>query len=286
MPVRSWERGLHQLIEAKEGCALTDKRTTLARLTYQRLFRRYIRLSGMTGTGAEVAREMKAVYGLDVVRIPLYRPLRRVMAPPSLHLTAEAKWRHVVEAAAAAQAAGRAVLIGTRSVAASEHVSALLNQRGVAHALLNAKQDRSEADVIAQAGRARAVTVATNMAGRGTDIPCAPDVLRNGGLHVILCQLNASARIDRQFAGRAGRQGQAGSVRRMLALDFPLVRKAWPAAWLRWLASRGSASSLANVTLGLAQRRESFTHPNERVKLCRVATLVERDLNFSRQVQP
>jgi preprotein translocase subunit SecA len=123
------------------------------------------------------------------------------------------------------------------------------------------------------------------MAGRGTDIACAPEVLERGGLHVILCQVNASPRIDRQFVGRAGRQGQPGSVQRLAALDFALLQRWWPAWWLRALARREIPQVLAKLTLSYAQARQSFTERYQRVKLCRIAASEERDLTFSRQVQ-
>jgi preprotein translocase subunit SecA len=265
MPDRSWERGLHQLIEAKEGCALTDRRITLARLTYQRLFKRYIRLSGMTGTGAEVAREIKQVYGLDVVRIPLYRPLLRKQAEPMLCETADDKWARVVASAAAAQQAGRAVLIGTRSVAASEHISALLTQGGVQHALLNAKQDRAEADVITNAGQAGAVTVATNMAGRGTDIKLGEGVSEAGGLHVILTEYHESSRVDRQLFGRCGRQGDPGSCEAIVSLQDDIFVVCAPQAteWVRsWIAQSRQVPSwmvnwLRQRAQGVAEARNS-----------------------------
>ena len=143
MPDRSWERGLHQMIEAKEKCELTLPRETLARLTYQRLFRRYIRLAGMTGTAREVAGEIRSVYGLDVVRIPLHRPSRRAYGRPRIFRTRDEKWQAVADSVQRMVVeAGRPVLIGTRSVKASEEISAVLAERGIEHALLNAKQDQ------------------------------------------------------------------------------------------------------------------------------------------------
>ncbi|HKM70276.1 MAG TPA: preprotein translocase subunit SecA [Stellaceae bacterium] len=220
MPDRSWERGLHQLIEAKEDCESTQQRETLARLTYQRLFRRYIRLAGMTGTAREVAREIRSVYGLDVVRIPLHRPSQRVYRRPRVCGTHAEKWREVaaiVERLAIAE--GRPVLIGTRSVRASEEISAVLHQREIDHALLNAKQDQEEAGIVALAGQPSRVTVATNMAGRGTDIRLGEGVAENGGLHVILTEYHESRRIDRQFFGRCARQGDPGSCEAIVSLE-------------------------------------------------------------------
>ncbi len=223
MPDRSWERGMHQLIEVKEGCEPTEQRETLARITYQRLFRRYVRLSGMTGTAKEVAREIRAVYDLGVVRIPLHRPSQRRYGRPRVYLTKAEKWCHVlgsVERLALGQ--GRPVLIGTRSVGASEEISAILTARGIDHALLNARQDAQEAEIVADAGQPRRITVATNMAGRGTDIKLGPGVAANGGLHVILTEYHESRRIDRQLFGRCARQGDRGSCEAIVSLQDEL----------------------------------------------------------------
>ena len=236
MPDRSWERGLHQLIEAKEGCALTERRETLARMTYQRLFRRYIRLSGMTGTASEVTREIKSVYRLGVARIPLHKPSRRIHGRGCVCATLEQKWNttaDIVERLAVA--GGRPVLVGTRSVKASEEISAILAQRGIEHALLNAKQDESEADVIALAGHQARVTVATNMAGRGTDIQLGPGVAEKGGLHVILTEYHESRRIDRQLFGRCARQGDPGSCEAIVSLEDEIFTVYAPAA-SRWVS--------------------------------------------------
>jgi preprotein translocase subunit SecA len=220
MPDRSWERGLHQIIEVKEGCEPTPRRETLARLTYQRLFRRYIRLAGMTGTAREVAREIGSVYGLDVVHIPLHRPLQRRYGGERVYATRAEKWRTVAEVVEnLCISAHRPVLIGTRSVQASEEVSAVLTERGITHALLNAKQDQMEASIIALAGQASRVTVATNMAGRGTDVLLGPGVAERGGLHVILTEYHDSRRVDRQLFGRCARQGDAGSCEAIVSLE-------------------------------------------------------------------
>jgi len=220
MPDRAWEQGLHQMIEVKEGCALTDRRETLARITYQRLFRRYLRLSGMSGTASEVAAEIRSVYRLDVVPIPLHRPSRRRWLPHRLMRSEALKWREVVRRVAkVAQGEGRPVLIGTRSVQASEAISAALADAGIEHALLNAKQDDVEAGIVGQAGQMGRVTVATNMAGRGTDILLGPQVEALGGLHVILTEFHESPRVDRQLFGRCARQGDSGSCEAIVSLD-------------------------------------------------------------------
>jgi preprotein translocase subunit SecA len=261
---RSWERGLQQLIEVKEGCEVTDRKTTLARITYQRLFRRYLRLSGMSGTAMEVAPELEAVYGLKVVPIPTNRPVRRKNLGVQLYATRAEKWNAVAERVQSLQSTGRAVLIGTRSVAASEELSAVLAAREIEHVVLNARQDDEEAKIIADAGQAGRATVATNMAGRGTDIHLAPDVADRGGLHVILTEFHESRRIDRQLFGRCARQGDPGSCEAIVSLEDELLTRhagdlaalfrrryrgdnrrlpAWPAMLLRSVAQRAAESA-------------------------------------------
>lgn len=220
MPDRSWEHGLHQLVEAKEGCEITGKKQTLARITYQRFFRRYIRLGGMTGTAAEAATEIKQTYGLDSIAIPTHRPLRRRYFGCRVFKTASDRWDTVVASAIKmSQGEERPVLIGTRSVQASEHLSSLLEAAGVRHRVLNARQDREEAEIIAGAGAPGRVTVATNMAGRGTDIRLTPEAAAAGGLHVILTEFHETARVDRQLFGRSARQGDPGSCESIVSLE-------------------------------------------------------------------
>jgi preprotein translocase subunit SecA len=222
MPDRSWERGLHQLIESKESCAITERHHTLARITYQRFFRRYLHLCGMTGTAVETAGELRAVYGLRVVRIPTNRPLQRTDLGARSFPTTARKWNATVESAKAATRKNRAVLIGTRSVDASEQVGELLREAGLRPVVLNARQDQQEAEIVAGAGQPGRVTVATNMAGRGTDIQLHPATREAGGLHVILTEHHESRRIDRQLFGRAARQGDPGSYECIVALDDEL----------------------------------------------------------------
>lgn len=282
---RAWSAGLHQLVEWKEGVAATRRHGTLTQITFQRFFPRYLRLGGASGTLGEARAELRQVYGLRVEVVAPRTPPRLRRLPQRVVADSTTLWRTVGDEARRIAAEGRAVLVGTETVAQSEALSALLAARGVRHRVLNARQDQDESRLIAAAGEPGQVTVATSMAGRGTDIACHPDVLARGGLHVILCQVNASARIDRQFLGRAGRQGQPGSVQRLVALDFALLRKWWPAWWLDLLRRRGMPRSLSNVTVWAAQRRESFTQRSLRVKLCQVAAVEERDLTFSRQVK-
>jgi len=227
-PGRAWERGLHQMIEVKEGCAPTPERETVARLTYQAFFRRYLRLAGTTGTAREVARELHAVYGLRVVRIPPRRPSRRLDLGVRVLPSLETKWRCVVEAVEARVREGRPVLVGTESIAASEHLAGLLAARGWPHRVLNARQDAEEAAIVAEAGARGRITVSTQMAGRGTDIRLGPGVAELGGLHVIATHRARARRIDRQLFGRCGRQGEPGSHETILSLGDELALNRLP----------------------------------------------------------
>ena len=224
MPDRSWEQGLHQLIETKEGLELTAGRDTLARMTFQRFFRRYYLLAGLTGTAAESARELWRVYRLRVRRVPTHRPVQRQVLPALCLADAAAKWRAVADEAAAVAARGQAVLVGTRSVEASEAVAAEFAARGLVFVVLNARQDADEAAVVAAAGVSGRITIATNMAGRGTDIKLDAAARAAGGLHVILTEFHESPRVDRQLFGRSARQGELGSVRAIVARDDGLFK--------------------------------------------------------------
>lgn len=264
MPDRSWEQGLHQLIELKEAVEVTAQRETLARISYQRFFRRYVHLCGMTGTAAEIAGELSAVYRLRVARIPTNRPVRRRRYPTRYFGAAEAKWRAVLDTIVARSGTGQPVLIGTRSVAASEHLAALLDSAGVGYRLLNARQDRDEAEIVARAGERGRVTVATNMAGRGTDIRLAPGVPELGGLHVIATELHDAARIDRQLYGRCGRQGDAGSFEAILALDDELVKCYAPLVSAPLARLRRIPAWLGGPVFRLAQSRAERAHSRAR----------------------
>ena len=284
MPDRSWEAGLHQMIEAKEGLALTPRRVTLARITYQRLFRRCLVLAGMTGTGHEVADELWQVYRLRTVAIPLHRPSQRLIRPPRLLADAAAKWAAVAAVVREeALVRGRPVLIGTRSVDASEQLSRVLTAAGLQHALLNARQDADEAVLIADAGQAGRVTVATNMAGRGTDIRLGPGVAEAGGLHVILTECHASARIDRQLFGRGARQGDAGSAEMILAADDELLRTEAALA-LAWLRTRWGAAAppwAIHAVCRLAQARAGWRDARQRRATLRQDERLDRMLAFT-----
>jgi preprotein translocase subunit SecA len=282
MADRFWNDGLHQMIEAKEGSAPSGQRASVARITYQRFFTRYRHLCGMSGTLAEVTRELHSVYSVGVVRIPTHHPSRRRVDKTEIVPTAEAKWRIIAEHAVRISAAGRPVLIGTRSVAASDLASGLLRGHGVAHNLLNAAQDAAEATIVARAGEAGCVTIATNMAGRGTDIRLAPGVSDRGGLAVILSDRHDAARIDRQLAGRGARQGDAGSFTQVLSLEDALMDplRSNPVGRLLLTAARSHrivACALFSVMQHRAERRNRIV----RRELMRFEARLQGSLSFA-----
>ncbi|NRA22728.1 MAG: prepilin peptidase, partial [Oceanospirillaceae bacterium] len=211
MPDRTWERGLHQLIEIKEGCPLSPPRETLASISFQNFFRLFHQVSGMTGTASEVSTELWRVYALPVVNVPTNKSSKRMLTGYRFYLDETRQWQAVCERVSQLQKLGRAVLVGTQSLAASEALSQVLKDEGIEHQLLNARQDHVEAEVIERAGETGIVTIATSMAGRGTDIKLDAKVEALGGLHVIITGLHDSSRIDRQLQGRCARQGDRGS---------------------------------------------------------------------------
>ncbi len=225
MPGRSWRLGLHQAVEAKEGLDITSPSESLARLSFQRFFRLFRQLSGVTGTGAEAAGEFWRIYQLPVVKIHTHRPCLREVWPTEYFAAASEKWAAVVAEIEQLHEQGRPVLVGTRSVASSEHLGRLLGVRGITCSLLNAVRHEHEAAIVLGAGEPRAITVATNMAGRGTDIRLGQGVKTRGGLHVILTEMHESGRVDRQLQGRAARQGDPGSTRTFVSLEDDLAER-------------------------------------------------------------
>jgi preprotein translocase subunit SecA len=271
MADRAWEQGLHQLVEVKEHCALTNRREPLARISYQRFFRRYLRLAGMTGTAAEVAGELWSVYRLPVIHVPTNRPLHRQGLMPTIYPTQDEKWAAIVRRIADVHTQGRPILVGTRSVGASEHLSLLLNRAHLPHVVLNARQDLDEAEIVAKAGERGRITVATNMAGRGTDILLAEGVADLGGLHVIATEYHEAGRIDRQLFGRCGRQGDPGTHEAFASLEDEIVRHA------RWANPLGPVP----LRLRLAQRTAERLHSRVRRDLLRYDEHMETALAFS-----
>ncbi|MBF0340893.1 MAG: hypothetical protein HQL95_08020 [Magnetococcales bacterium] len=227
-PGRSLTGGLHQAIEAHEGLRITDPNESLTQMSFQAFFSRFRKIAGCTGTAWEAAAELWRVYGLQVVRIPEHRCRQTVYRPPVITLTRAAKWQAVLEEVLKEHGLGRPVLVGVRSVNASETLADRLRNAGCTVRVLNALTHEQEANIVSQAGQAGVITIATNMAGRGTDIRLGHGVVERGGLHVIVAEINDSLRVDRQLAGRCGRQGDPGSVSIYLSLDDDLAVRLLP----------------------------------------------------------
>jgi preprotein translocase subunit SecA len=230
MPGRRWSDGLHQAVEAKEGVKVQQEQKTIATITVQNYFRQYEKLAGMTGTALTEAEEFHKIYGLDVVLIPTNRSMVRADHPDVIYKTEKSKFEAVIDEIVEMNNQARPVLVGTVSVEKSERLSRMLEKRGVKHNVLNAKQHEREAAIVAEAGQPKAVTIATNMAGRGTDIVLGPGVTDVGGLHIIGTERHESRRIDNQLRGRAGRQGDPGSSRFFISLEDDLMKIFGPAA--------------------------------------------------------
>ncbi|MGI6037262.1 MAG: preprotein translocase subunit SecA [Limnochordia bacterium] len=224
MPGRRYSDGLHQAIEAKEGVRVERENQTLASITFQNYFRMYDKLAGMTGTAATEEAEFRRIYGMDVVVIPTNKPMIRTDHPDVVFKTEKGKLNAVIDDILEAHGVGRPVLVGTVSIEKSEQLSRILKTKGVPHQVLNAKHHEREAEIIKDAGQPGAVTIATNMAGRGTDIVLGEGVAQLGGLHIIGTERHESRRIDNQLRGRAGRQGDPGSSRFYVSLEDDLMR--------------------------------------------------------------
>ena len=224
MPGRRYSDGLHQALEAKEGVKIERENQTLASITFQNYFRLYEKLAGMTGTADTEAAEFKKIYDLDVAIIPTHKQMIRVDNPDAIYKNIPAKYKAVVREIKELHKKGQPVLVGTISIDVSEKISNMLKKEGVKHSVLNAKHHEQEAEIVAEAGQKGRVTIATNMAGRGTDIKLGPGVPDRGGLHILGTSRHESRRIDNQLRGRSGRQGDQGSSRFYLSLEDDLLR--------------------------------------------------------------
>lgn len=220
---RKWRAGLHQAIEAREGLEISVETGGAARITIQDLFLRYDRLSGMTGTAASSANELRKIYSVRVIDVPTNKPPKRIQWPDLVFGSESQKWNAIADEIEVIHLTGRPVLVGTRSIDKSEMLSKILFKRDIQHDVLNARNLAREAQIVAGAGQVGRVTVATNMAGRGTDIKISPPSLDLGGLHVICTEVHESARIDRQLIGRCGRQGDPGTFRQFMSLEDELL---------------------------------------------------------------
>jgi preprotein translocase subunit SecA len=287
MPQRTWREGLHQAIEAKEGLEITAPTEILARLSFQRYYRGYRRLSGMSGTVLESANELWQIYRLPVVAIPTNRPCVRVQLPDRCFSEAESKWQAVVEEIATVHATNRPILVGTRSVLASETLARRLGERGLGCEVLNAIRHAEEARIVARAGEFGRITIATNMAGRGTDILLGKGVAAIGGLHVISTEPNESGRVDRQLSGRAGRQGNPGSARRFFSMEDDLLRRFLPSVLRQRIGkilggdNAESKAVSAHGAVRYAQFAAQWMAARQRVAVLRNDTWLEEALSFA-----
>lgn len=240
---RTWSDGLHQAVETKEGLQVRDGNRTLARITRQRFSGLYQRLCGMTGTASGSENEFRTIYGLEIESVPTRKPSQRTIHHLVACSSSEKRWQAVVDEVAARHATGQPVLVGTTSVSASEEVSQHLTQLGLAHQLLNGRQDGEESRIVSRAGHLGEITVATGIAGRGTDISLGDGVREVGGLHVVVAESQPSSRVERQLVGRAARQGDPGTASRFVSADDPYLAR--PAPWLaeRIRAGAGNVES-------------------------------------------
>ncbi len=267
---RKWRDGIHQALEAKEKIEVTVPTGQAARITVQDLFLRYQNLAGMTGTASTSAREVLKIYKTRVIPMPTNRPPQRRTLPDRVFRNTEEKFRAIVEEVIEVHAAGRPVLIGTRSIDKSELLSGMLTEAGLAHEVLNANEVEREADIVALAGEHGKITVATNMAGRGTDIKLGEGVAEKGGLHVICTELHDSARIDRQLVGRCGRQGDPGTVRQYLGLDDEILLSGLGVDKSKKIEQLGTSSTEFDQLARLfrkAQRKVEQNHFRDRMIL-------------------
>lgn len=283
---RKLQHGMHRLLEVHAGCPPSDDTQPLAALSFQGFFPRFLHMSGMSGTLWEARQELYSVYQQDVIRVPLHRPSQRKQLATTICANAEDQLQCVLEELISRRATGQPVLVGTRTVACSERISRALAAQNIEHQVLNARHDAEEAAIISAAGMPGAVTVATNMAGRGTDIPLHADSAAKGGLHVLSLEVNDSARVDRQLFGRAARQGDPGTVHCIFSLEDALVVSFLPPPLLHWLERLVSnrtpgSQATARWIVRLAQKRCERQHASLRAAAQKTAGQMDRQLAFT-----
>ncbi|MBM3845861.1 MAG: prepilin peptidase [Verrucomicrobia bacterium] len=286
MPQRTWREGLHQAIEAKEGLKFSDPSETIARMSFQRFFRCFRRLSGMTGTAAEAANELWQIYALPVIRIPTHRPCIRVQQPDLWFPSRESKTEALIRDIEQLHKQGRPVLVGTRSVAYSEELTTLLTGKRIPCQVLNAQRQQAEAEIVALAGEPGKITIATNMAGRGTDIRLGEGVAGLGGLHVIATERHESGRVDRQLFGRSGRQGDAGSAQVYLSAEDDLFTRHLPVSVQKLLPRPSSGSGMpggimARGLVKAAQAKAQRMAWKQRLAVLRADEWLKDSLSFT-----
>lgn len=277
-PMRSWNGGLHQMIEIKEGVEISGMKETEARMSFQRFFRLYRNFSGMTGTGKEATREFWTIYGAPVICIPNHRKNRRKVGRLKSYATKKQKRDAIIQEITRLHKKGRPILIGTKDIEESEILGKRIADLGLKCRIINAVRSAEEADIIAGAGQFEAITVATNMAGRGTDIKISEKVRKLGGLHVIATECNPSSRIDRQLFGRAARQGDPGSASRYASFEDDVLKRNLPPTLLPLLSRLGAISSLVVSWAQFIAGRKAY---QSRLSVQRTDTWLEESLGFS-----
>jgi len=288
MPNRTWRQGLHQAVEIKEGLETTNPSETLARISFQRFFRFFRNLSGMTGTAKEAASEFWHIYGLPYICIPTNRECIRKTISDSVHPDSEQKWTAIVNSIKKINDTGRPVLVGTRSVAASEKIAAMLEEKNLTFNLLNAVKHKEEARIIASAGDKGMITIATNMAGRGTDIKLGQGIAEKGGLHVIATERHESERIDRQLFGRCARQGDPGSCQAFISPDDELIQRFFPGYIKKPLSitlhgNLPGMNRFARGSVFLAQQISQRQAFKQRRNVLRMDSWLEESLSFTKE---
>jgi preprotein translocase subunit SecA len=286
MPQRTWRQGIHQAVEAKEGIEVTDPTEVVARLSFQRFFRFYTRLSGMTGTAREASDEFWSIYKLPVVAIPPNRPCVRKHLPDQVFASANEKWSAIVAEIERVHATRQPILVGTRNVAASEELARQLRTRNLEVTVLNAIRHQDEAVIVAAAGHAGRITIATNMAGRGTDIRLDKGVHELGGLRVIATERHDSGRVDRQLFGRSARQGEPGAAQSFISLEDELFQRFLPAPIRNKVqqavkSNLPAARALANGALRLAQHTAQRSAYKQRASVLRLDDWMQEALSFA-----
>jgi preprotein translocase subunit SecA len=278
-PGRVWSRGLHQLIELKEHCKPSGETITAGQITFQRFFPRYLKLGGMSGTLSESRAELLTLYALNIIKVPLRLLSKRIILPTCIYRDRNTLWQEVTKRVIALNKNGHPILIGTDSVADSEVLSQHLMQAGLAHEVLNARQDQREANIVALAGQCGQITVSTNIAGRGTDISLGAGAAELGGIHLISCQLNTSRRIDRQLIGRCARQGSPGTAQTLISFDKPLMADFYP-HWMRILAGSACFSKPQWLVKWLAKIPQLLEESRQRRQR---QQMMEHDTKMERQ---
>jgi preprotein translocase subunit SecA len=286
MPNRKWRHGLHQAIEAKEGVPLSPVDQTLARLSFQRYFRLYRKLSGMTGTAREARAELWNTYHLPVIRIPTNKPVKRQELPHRVFPSIESKLDAIIGDVEACHKAGRPVLVGTRNVATSQLLAKRLHAEGFKINLLNALNDRQEAKIISKAGEPGAITIATNMAGRGTDIALGEKMAGLGGLHVVATERHEAGRIDRQLFGRSGRQGDPGTAIAFFSCEDELLNRfapKWMISFFTWSMRREipGCRQVGLLANWMVQRKAQRVAYQSRKSVLKMDTWLDEATSFS-----